>query len=68
MSCDSKCSVALPRGAVGCSTVCDCGVSASYSLAFLHWHCDEMTLYHLQTNTQSHTTKITIKVKQLATS
>ena len=27
-------SVALPRGAVGCSAVCDCGISLSYSLTF----------------------------------
>ena len=25
MSFDCKCSVALPHGAVGCSSVCDCG-------------------------------------------
>ena len=27
MSCDCKCSVALPHGAVGWSAVCDCGTS-----------------------------------------
>ena len=27
MSCDSRCSVALPDGAVGWSAVCDCGIS-----------------------------------------
>ena len=27
VSCDSQCSVALPRGAVGSSAVCDCGIS-----------------------------------------
>ena len=27
MSCYCKCSVALPRGAVGWSVVCDCGIS-----------------------------------------
>ena len=27
MFCDSQCSVALPRGAVGRSVVCDCGIS-----------------------------------------
>ena len=26
MSCDCSCSLALPRGAVGLSTVCDCGI------------------------------------------
>ena len=26
MYCYYKCSVALPHGAVGCSTVCDCGI------------------------------------------
>ena len=34
MSCDSQCSVALPRGTVGWSAVCDCGISLSYSLAY----------------------------------
>ena len=29
-----KCPVALPRGAVGRSTVCDCGVSCLYSQTF----------------------------------
>ena len=27
MSCESQCSVALPHGAVGWSTVCDCNIS-----------------------------------------
>ena len=31
MSCDYKCSVALPRGAVSWSAVCDYGISWSYS-------------------------------------
>ena len=31
---DSKCSVCLPRGAVGWSAVCDCDVFSSYSLTF----------------------------------
>ena len=35
MYCDSQCSVAPPRGAEGWSAVCDCGISRSYSLAFL---------------------------------
>ena len=30
MYCD--CCVALPRGAMGLSAVCDCGISRSYSL------------------------------------
>ena len=30
MKCYYKCSVALPRGAVGWSAVCDCGISWSY--------------------------------------
>ena len=34
MSCDCKCSVALPHGAVGWSAVCDCGISWSYALTF----------------------------------
>ena len=29
------CYVALPRGAMGGSAVCDCGISLSYSLTFL---------------------------------
>ena len=33
MSCDFY--VALPHGAVGWSVVCDCGISWSYSHAFL---------------------------------
>ena len=36
MSCDSKCSVALSRGAVGWSAVCDCGIpDHTHSLNFL---------------------------------
>ena len=35
MSCYCKCSVTLPHGSVGCSAVCDCGISCSYSL-FIH--------------------------------
>ena len=34
VSCD--CYVALPHGALGWSAVCDCGISLSYSLAFLY--------------------------------
>ena len=34
VSWDSQCSLALPLGAVGWSTVCDCGISWSYSLSF----------------------------------
>ena len=34
MYCYYKWSVALPRGAVGWSEVCDCGISWSYSLTF----------------------------------
>ena len=34
MYCYCKCSVALPRGAVGWSAACDCGISGSYSLTF----------------------------------
>ena len=34
MSCDRHCSVALPHGAMGWSTVCYCSISWSYSLAF----------------------------------
>ena len=34
MSCYCKCSVALPRGVVGCSAECDCDISLSYSLTF----------------------------------
>ena len=33
--CDCYCSVALSYGVVGWSAVCDCGISLSYSLAFL---------------------------------
>ena len=33
---DCYSSVALPHGAVGWSVVCDCGISRSYSLAFLN--------------------------------
>ena len=29
------CNAPLPWGAIGCSLVCDCGISWSYSLAFL---------------------------------
>ena len=32
LSCNYKCSVPLPRGAVGRSAVCDCGISCLYSL------------------------------------
>ena len=32
MSCDCLCSVALPRGDIKLSAVCDCGISWSYSL------------------------------------
>ena len=32
MSCCCKCTVALPHGDVGCSAVCDCCISCSYSL------------------------------------
>ena len=32
--CDCKCSVVLPFGDVGCSAVCDCGISWSYSLTY----------------------------------
>ena len=35
MNCYYKCSVALPRDAMGWSAVCDCGISWSYSLTFL---------------------------------
>ena len=35
MSCDSQCSVALPHGTLSWSAVYDCGISRSYSLAFL---------------------------------
>ena len=35
MTCDSQCSVTFPHGAVGWSAVCNCGISWSYSLAFL---------------------------------
>ena len=33
------CCVALPRGAMGLSAVCDCGISLSYSLTifFISW-------------------------------
>ena len=33
--CACWCSVSLPYSAVGCSAVCDCGISLSYSLTFL---------------------------------
>ena len=36
MFCDCKCYVALPGGAMGWSTVCDCGISRSYSLPFFY--------------------------------
>ena len=36
MLCDSYCSVALPHIAMGCSMVCDCGISWLYSLTFLY--------------------------------
>ena len=32
LSCGCLCSVSLPRGIVGCSVVCDCGISWSYLL------------------------------------
>ena len=35
MTCDSQCSVTQTRGVVGLFAVCDCGISRSYSLAFL---------------------------------
>ena len=35
MSCDCKCSVAPLHGAVGWSSVGDCGISRSFSLTFL---------------------------------
>ena len=31
-----ECCVALPRGAIGLSVVCDCGISRSYSLSILN--------------------------------
>ena len=34
VSCDWYFSLALPNGAVGCSAVCDCVISRSYSLIF----------------------------------
>ena len=33
----TKCSVALPHGAVGWSAVCDCGITSSYSLFALNF-------------------------------
>ena len=33
--------MALPQGAVGCSAVCDCGISLSYSLTF----CPNLFIY-----------------------
>ena len=36
MSCNSKCFVAIPQGAVGWSALYDCGISWSYSLTFLY--------------------------------
>ena len=41
MSCDCLCSVALPRGSVGWSAVCDCGISWSYSLTFYTVFCNK---------------------------
>ena len=35
MSSFCYCSAALPHGAISWAAVCDCGVSKSYSLAFL---------------------------------
>ena len=35
MSVDSYCSLALPRGVMGWSAVCDCGISRLYPLTFL---------------------------------
>ena len=35
--CGYKCSLSLPCSAFGWSQVCDCGISWSYSLAFLRW-------------------------------
>ena len=35
MSYGTQCSGDCPRGAVGLSVVCDCGISWTYSLAFL---------------------------------
>ena len=31
MSCDCWCSVSLPHGAMGCSTVFDCGISPGHT-------------------------------------
>ena len=36
MSGDCYCSVSLPHGVVGWSVVCACGISCSYSLAFIN--------------------------------
>ena len=33
LSCGCNCSMSLSRGAVGWSSVCDCGISWSYSLS-----------------------------------
>ena len=46
MSCDSQCSVALPHGAVGWSAVCDCGISGSYSIAFLKINLNDFRVYN----------------------
>ena len=35
VSCDSKCSVALPHGVMGYSAVCDCGISIYIHLQFV---------------------------------
>ena len=46
MSYDSYCSVALPHGAVGCSAVCDLGISLPYTLASLYsLNCDKRYVY-----------------------
>ena len=37
MSCDCSCSVALLHGAVAWPSECNCGISQSYSLAFLQF-------------------------------
>ena len=58
ISCDSQCSVALPRGAMGWSVVCDCGISLSYSLALLGiganshrvWHFSQIFVLQLGTS------------------
>ena len=40
------CCVALPRGALGLSAVCDCGISKSYSLS--------LTIFYLRTFCKSY--------------